>query len=75
MKDMFAFVECITLELLKKTYEFKFASPESKIVSISCRRFSYVTENEWTHLLQLRFIFFLLLKKGCSCWHCTLLNY
>ena len=46
---MFAVVEWTSLEIFKQAYEFSFASPQSKILSISCRRFNDITENKETH--------------------------
>ena len=37
---------CQVLKLSNLAYEFKCASPQSKILSMSCRRFNYITENE-----------------------------
>ena len=36
---------CEILKLLKLPYAFKFASPLSTNLSMSCRQFNYITEN------------------------------
>ena len=49
-KPSYSFAEkeyvCEVLKLLKLAYKFKFASPQSEILSMSCRQFNYNTENE-----------------------------
>ena len=60
-------IESFFLKYLKLACKFKFTTPQRKILSMSCRRFNYINQNEWSHLVPLRFIFFLLLKI-CSFW-------
>ena len=49
-ESSYSFVEkeyvCEVLKLLKLSYEFKFASPQSKILSFKSRQYNYITENE-----------------------------